>query len=167
VTGVQVEYHWGAASRTLPGQPYAWASIRCRLREHAHAQSSHPIRPIVSGGKPRIAGIVNITADSFSDGGRYLDPAAALAHARRLRADGADVIEMGPAASHPGSAPVTTAEERRRLAPVLERLGVDGIAVSVDSFWPGTLRFAVSAESVLVVAGDPAQPQRPYPDGTE
>jgi dihydropteroate synthase type 2 len=101
--------------------------------------------PLLPAGSPRIVGIVNITEDSFSDGGRYLDPAAALAHARRLRADSADVIELGPAASHPGSAPVTAAKERRRLAPVLERLAADGIPVSVDSFQPETLRFALSA----------------------
>lgn len=51
--------------------------------------------PLLPAGSPRIAGIVNITEDSFSDGGRHLDPAAALAHARRLRADGTDVIELG------------------------------------------------------------------------
>jgi dihydropteroate synthase type 2 len=101
--------------------------------------------PLLPAGSPRIVGVVNITADSFSDGGRYLDPAAAVAHARRLRADGADVIELGPAASHPGSAPVSAAEERQRLAPVLETLAADGTAVSVDSFRPQTLRFAVSA----------------------
>ena len=101
--------------------------------------------PLLPAGSPRIVGIVNITEDSFSDGGRYLDPAAALAHARGLLADGADVIELGPAASHPGSAPVSAAQERRRLAPVLERLAADGIPVSVDSFRPQTLRFAVSA----------------------
>jgi dihydropteroate synthase type 2 len=101
--------------------------------------------PLLPAGSPRVVGIVNITADSFSDGGRYLDPPAALAHARGLRADGADVIELGPAASHPGSAPVSAAEERRRLAPVLERLAADGIAVSVDSFQPETQQFALSA----------------------
>jgi dihydropteroate synthase type 2 len=100
---------------------------------------------LLPAGGPRIVGIVNITEDSFSDGGRYLDPAAALAHARRLRADGADVIELGPAASHPGSAPVTAAEERRRLIPVLEQLAAGGVPVSVDSSRPETLRFAVSA----------------------
>jgi dihydropteroate synthase len=104
-----------------------------------------PVSPLLPAGSPRIVGIVNITRDSFSDGGRYLDPAAALAHARRLRADGADVIELGPAASHPGSAPVSAGAERRRLAPVLERLAADGIPVSVDSFRTETLRFAVSA----------------------
>lgn len=101
--------------------------------------------PLVPEGDPRIVGIVNITEDSFSDGGRYLDPAAALAYARKLRADGADVIELGPAASHPGSALVTAAEEQRRLAPVLEPLVDDGIPVSVDSFQTQTLRFAISA----------------------
>ena len=100
---------------------------------------------LLPAGNPRIVGIVNITEDSFSDGGRYLDPGAALAHARRLRADGADVIELGAAASHPGSAPVSAAQERRRLAPALETLAADGTAVSVDSFLPETLRFAVSA----------------------
>ena len=104
-----------------------------------------PPGPLLPAGSPRIVGIVNITEDSFSDGGRYLDPAAAVAHARRLLADGADVIELGPAASHPDSAPVSAAEERRRLAPVLEQLAADGVPVSVDSFRPETLRFAVSA----------------------
>ena len=89
-------------------------------------------------------GIVNITEDSFSDGGRYLEPAAALDHARRLKADGADIVELGPAASHPDSKPVTTAEEQRRLAPVLEALVADGIQVSVDSFHPETQLFAIS-----------------------
>jgi dihydropteroate synthase type 2 len=104
-----------------------------------------PPGALLPAGGPRIVGIVNITEDSFSDGGRYLDPAAALAHARRLRADGADVIELGPAASHPGSAPVTAAEERRRLVPVLEQLAAGGVPVSVDTSRPETLRFAVSA----------------------
>jgi dihydropteroate synthase type 2 len=101
--------------------------------------------PLLPAASPRIVGIVNITADSFSDGGSYLDPAAALAHARRLRAEGADVIELGPAASHPGSAPVSAAEERRRLAPVVAQLAAEGIPVSVDSFLPETQRFALCA----------------------
>jgi dihydropteroate synthase len=104
-----------------------------------------PPGPLLPAGIPRIVGIVNITQDSFSDGGRYLDPAAAISHARKLRAEGADIIELGPAASHPDSAPVSVAEERTRLAPVLGQLTADGIAVSVDSFLPETLRFAVSA----------------------
>ncbi len=100
--------------------------------------------PLLPTGRPRVIGIVNITEDSFSDGGRYLAPADALGHARRLLADGADIIELGPAASHPDSKPVTAAEEQRRLAPVLESLAADGIPVSVDSFRPETQRFAIS-----------------------
>jgi dihydropteroate synthase type 2 len=103
------------------------------------------VSPLLPAGDPQIVGIVNMTEDSFSDGGRYLDPEAAIVHARRLRGDGADVIELGPAASHPGSAPVTAAQEQRRLAPVLEQLAADGIPVSVDSFRPETQRFAISA----------------------
>ena len=111
---------------------------------------SNPVTPVLTdpllpAGDPRVVGIVNITEDSFSDGGRHLAPAAALAHARKLRAEGADVIELGPAASHPGSVPVTAAEEQRRLAPIVEQLVADGIPVSVDSFLPETLRFAASA----------------------
>src|ERR1700734_2491356 len=100
--------------------------------------------PLLPAGSPRIVGIVNITEDSFSDGGCYLDPAAAVAHARSLRADGADIIEVVPAASHPDSAPVPVAEERRRLAPILEQLAADGIPVSVASFRPETIGFAIS-----------------------
>jgi dihydropteroate synthase type 2 len=103
------------------------------------------VAPVLPAGDPRIVGIVNITEDSFSDGGRYLDPEAAIVHARRLRGEGADVVELGPAASHPGSAPVTAAEEQRRLASVLEQLAADGIPVSVDSSRPQTQRFAISA----------------------
>jgi dihydropteroate synthase len=102
------------------------------------------VDPLLPAGNPLIVGIVNITEDSFSDGGRYLDPSAALTHARKLRADGADIIELGPAASHPDSVPVTAAEEQRRFAPVLEQLAADRIPVSVDSFRPETLRFALA-----------------------
>ncbi len=104
-----------------------------------------PLGPLLPAGNPRIVGIVNLTEDSFSDGGRYLDPVAAVVHARKLRADGADIIELGPASSHPDSAPVSSAQERRRLAPVLEQLSADGTPVSVDSFRSETLQFAVSA----------------------
>ena len=96
-------------------------------------------------GRPRLVGIVNITEDSFSDGGMYLAAADALACARRLRSEGADIIELGPAASHPDSARVTAEEEQRRLAPVLGSLAADGIPVCVDSFLPETQRFAISS----------------------
>jgi dihydropteroate synthase type 2 len=94
-------------------------------------------------GKPRLVGVVNLTADSFSDGGRYLDPTAAVAHAHRLAAEGADVVELGPASTHPDAAPVPAAEEIRRLAPVLDALLSEGLALSVDSREPETQRYAL------------------------
>lgn len=66
-----------------------------------------------------IFGIVNITSDSFSDGGRYLAPDAAIAQARKLMAEGADVIDLGPASSNPDAAPVSSDTEIARIAPVL------------------------------------------------
>ncbi|TDB90693.1 dihydropteroate synthase [Actinomadura sp. KC216] len=92
---------------------------------------------------PRLIGIVNLTTDSFSDGGLHLAPEKALRHAHDLRAGGADIIELGPAASHPGSEPVTAAEQRERLAPVMASLAEENIPVSVDSFHPDILRFAI------------------------
>lgn len=94
--------------------------------------------------RPHIVGIVNITTDSFSDGGRYLAPEDALAHARRLRSEGADIIELGPASSHPDAARITADEERRRLAPVIEQLTAEDIPLSVDSLLPDTQRFAIT-----------------------
>jgi dihydropteroate synthase type 2 len=126
-----------------------------------------PPGPLLPAGNPRIVGIVNITEDSFSDGGRYLDPAVAVTHARKLLTDGADIIELGPAASHPDSAPVSAAQERRRLAPVLEasdcRLIVmhtvqaAGAATRVltdeAAVWDGTLRFLARRLAALQAAG--------------
>jgi dihydropteroate synthase type 2 len=94
--------------------------------------------------RPRIVGVVNMTEDSFSDGGLYVAPEDALAHAGRLRSDGADIIELGPASSHPDAERVSAEEERRRLAPVIERLIAERVPVSIDSFLPDTQRFAVA-----------------------
>ena len=93
---------------------------------------------------PRLFGIVNLTEDSFSDGGRYLDPGAAIAHARALAGAGAAVIDLGAAASNVMAKPVDPAEEIRRLEPVIAALAGDGIAVSVDSFRPEVQRFAIA-----------------------
>ena len=94
--------------------------------------------------RPILVGIVNITADSFSDGGRFLDPAAAIAHARRLAANGADVVELGAAASNVAADPVPPAEEIRRLDPVLAALAGGGMPLAVDTCEPETQRFALS-----------------------
>jgi dihydropteroate synthase len=80
-----------------------------------------------------VMGIVNVTPDSFSDGGRTFAPADAIAHARRLLAEGADLVDLGAESTRPGSEPVPPAEQFRRLAPVLDALAGDGACVSVDT----------------------------------
>jgi dihydropteroate synthase type 2 len=92
---------------------------------------------------PGLFGILNITEDSFSDGRRYLDPAAALTGARRLVEAGADVVDLGAAASNIAARPVEPSEEIRRLTPVIAALKADGVPISVDSFQIETQRFAL------------------------
>jgi dihydropteroate synthase type 2 len=99
---------------------------------------------VTGPGDPRIVGIVNVTADSFSDGGRYLEPAAALAHAHALVDAGADVVELGAASSNPDAAAVPPAEEMRRLAPLLGPLVGAGVTVGVDTWQPATQRWAIA-----------------------
>ncbi len=78
-------------------------------------------------------GIVNVTPDSFSDGGRWLDPEAAIAHGRALAAEGADILDVGGESTRPGAAAVDAEEERRRVIPVVEALAADGLRVSIDT----------------------------------
>ena len=94
--------------------------------------------------RPLIVGIVNITADSFSDGGRFLDPAAAIAHTRNLAAEGADIVELGAAASNVAAGSIPPEEEIGRLAPVLTALADGGAKLAVDTYSPQTQRFALS-----------------------
>nr|QBB78484.1 hypothetical protein [uncultured organism] len=88
----------------------------------------------------KLLGIVNVTRDSFSDGGRFLDPAAAIAHARELLRDGADVIDVGAESTHPDAEPVSVEEEIARLTPVVGALKAEGAAVSVDTCKPAVMR---------------------------
>jgi dihydropteroate synthase type 2 len=93
---------------------------------------------------PSILGIVNLTEDSFSDGGRYLAPEAALAQARKLAKDGASIVDLGAAASNPNAKPVAPAEEIARLASVVAALREEGLAVSIDSFATEVQRWALA-----------------------
>jgi dihydropteroate synthase type 2 len=94
--------------------------------------------------RPLLVAILNITDDSFSDGGRYLDPAAAIAQARALAAGGADIVELGAAASNIAAKPVSAEEEIRRLQPVIATLKGDGVPLSIDTFQIETQRFALA-----------------------
>jgi dihydropteroate synthase len=109
-----------------------------------------------------VMGVVNVTPDSFSDGGLYLDTAAAFAHARELEQQGAAILDIGGESTRPGAAPVATAEELRRVLPVIEALGSgDSTAqVSIDTSKAAVARAAIEAGATLVndvsaLRGDP------------
>jgi dihydropteroate synthase len=94
--------------------------------------------------RPRVMGIVNVTPDSFSDGGRHAGTSAALAHCERLLAEGADILDIGGESSRPGAAPVPADEELRRVVPVLEGALKLGCPVSVDTMKPAVMREALA-----------------------
>ncbi|MDX2200090.1 MAG: dihydropteroate synthase [Phycisphaerae bacterium] len=116
---------------------------------------------------PQLLGIVNVTRDSFSDGGKYLDHDAALAHARKLRADGAAIIDLGAQSTHPDSARVSPDEQIERLTPLIAALRREGIPVSADADDPRVIAACAAngvdfindvsgmrnAESIAAVAG--------------
>jgi dihydropteroate synthase len=93
-------------------------------------------------------GVVNITPDSFSDGGRFLDAGQAIAHARRLADDGADIIDIGGESTRPGAAPVSQDEEMGRILPVLEK--VRDLPVSVDTRRPAVMKAALEAGASMI-----------------
>ena len=98
----------------------------------------------MKGQPSHILGILNITRDSFSDGGRYLDPDAALWHARRMLADGADVIDVGAESTNPDAEGVPAEEEIARLTPVVAALKADGARVSVDTHKAEVMRHVLA-----------------------
>lgn len=100
--------------------------------------------------RPRVMGVLNVTPDSFSDGGRFLDPARAIAHGRAMLADGADLVDVGGESTRPGAAPVDEATELARVVPVVEALARDGALVSVDTSTPAVMRAAVAAGAAMI-----------------
>ncbi|OGA46509.1 MAG: dihydropteroate synthase [Betaproteobacteria bacterium RIFCSPLOWO2_12_FULL_62_58] len=100
--------------------------------------------------RPLIMGVVNVTPDSFSDGGRYATTDHAVAHARSLIEQGADMLDIGGESTRPGAASVTLEEERRRVLPVLEALQDCGVPVSVDTQKPALMREAIAAGAAMV-----------------
>lgn len=90
--------------------------------------------------RPRVVGIVNITSDSFSDGGRYLLAEAAIAHTFRLIEEGADIIDIGAESSRPGATPLSAQDELLRLLPVLKSVRDAGVPISVDTYKPEVMQ---------------------------
>ncbi|MDZ3824250.1 MAG: dihydropteroate synthase [Pseudoxanthomonas sp.] len=101
--------------------------------------------------RPRVMGIVNVTPDSFSDGGRHADAAAAIAHGLALVAEGADLLDVGGESTRPGAAPVPVEEELRRVLPVVEGLvAASAVPVSIDTSRPEVMRAAVAAGAGMI-----------------
>ena len=117
---------------------------------------------LLADGRPLVMGILNVTPDSFSDGGRFLDPALAIAQARRMAAEGADIIDIGAESTRPYGSAVSVAleEELARLEPVLPHLTRMGTAISIDTMKAKVAAWALDAGATMVndvwgLQGDP------------
>jgi dihydropteroate synthase len=125
--------------------------------------ADHPLlRALLSKPYPAVMGVLNVTPDSFSDGGQFLAPDRALAQARTMIAGGADIIDVGAESTRPygGSQPISLEEELKRLRPILTELVSLGVPVSIDSMKPAVVAFALEAgvaiaNDVWGLQGDP------------
>ena len=107
--------------------------------------------PLALGARTLVMGIINVTPDSFADGGRRFDPALAIAYGLRMTADGADILDVGGESTRPGAEPVDAGEELRRVLPVVEALARDGrVPVSIDTYKAAVARDAVAAGATIV-----------------
>lgn len=100
--------------------------------------------------RPLIVGIVNVTPDSFSDGGRFVSTQAAIEHGLRLAQNGADLLDIGGESTRPGAEPVAVEEEKHRVVPVIEALAQAGHVVSIDTRKPEVMQAALDAGAVMV-----------------
>jgi len=143
-TSVVILATWGQYQRLLPKlrrQPFRLAEAATEIERALRAYVARvprtiagPHRSFVVGDFPRVMGVVNVTPDSFSDGGLHLEPSAAIAHAERLVAEGASMIDIGGESSRPKSTPVSPEVEWSRIAPVLAGLvGRLAVPISVDT----------------------------------
>ncbi len=100
--------------------------------------------------RPQVMGIVNLTPDSFSDGGTHADAAAAMAHCERLLKEGADILDLGAESSRPGAAPLPESDELARLLPVLRDAVTLGVPISVDTYKPEVMRAALDLGADII-----------------
>src|SRR5262245_58180295 len=108
-------------------------------------------RTLHLGERTLIVGVLNVTPDSFSDGGKYQDPDRAFAHAIELEEQGADIIDIGAESTRPGSSRISEAEELRRLVPVLKRLkGKLNVPISVDTYKSAVAEKAVELGAEII-----------------
>jgi dihydropteroate synthase len=120
---------------------------------NATVGAPHPaLRALLSGPIPAVMGVLNVTPDSFSDGGQFLAPERALAQARRLVAEGAEILDIGAESTRPygGMAPISAEEELGRLRPVLSKIVALGVPVSIDSMKSEVAAFAMDHGAAMV-----------------
>src|SRR5260370_37419249 len=121
-----------------------------------------PDRVLSLGQRPLVMGIINVTPDSFSDGGSFTSPQTAFEHGLRLIEEGADLLDIGGESSRPGAAPVALDEELRRVLPVVEALAKrSSVPISVDTYKADAARACLAAGAAVVnditaLTGDPA-----------
>jgi dihydropteroate synthase len=117
----------------------------------AAVPAGHPVlRALLSRPRPAVMGILNVTPDSFSDGGQFIAPEHALAQARRMIAEGADIIDIGAESTRPyGAQPVSADEEMQRLRPVLAAVVALGVPVSIDSMKSAVVAWALDAGAAI------------------
>ena len=139
-----------ALARLLPGGevlpvaavPSRWRPVLDRI--------ATPLSWAGLAGRPSIMGVLNVTADSFSDGGRYLDPGSAVAAGLEMAEQGADLVDVGGESTRPGAQAVPPEQERARLVPVVRALAAQGVAVSVDTRNAATMAAALDAGARIV-----------------
>ncbi|WP_433546352.1 dihydropteroate synthase [Streptomyces sp. CA-294286] len=121
---------------------------------------THPVEGLPEWDRCAVMGVVNVTPDSFSDGGRWFDTTAAVKRGLALVAEGADLVDVGGESTRPGASRVDAAEELKRVVPVVRGLVSEGVTVSVDTMRAGVAEQAVAAGAVLVndVSGGLADP---------
>jgi dihydropteroate synthase len=121
-------------------------------RTAAVPAAPHPLDRLLARRRPIVMGILNLTPDSFADGGRFLDPAKAVAHAERMIAEGADIVDVGAESTrpYPGMRPVSAEEELARLMPVLPQVIALGVPVSIDTIKAAVAARALAAGAAIV-----------------
>ena len=121
-------------------------------RNFTTTNQAQPLERLLAAGRPLVMGILNITPDSFSDGGQFFDSASALAQARRMIAEGADILDIGAESTRPygGRLPVSAEDECTRLAPVLSEVVKLGLPVSIDTFKAKTAAYALEQGATIL-----------------
>jgi dihydropteroate synthase len=135
-------------SAWIEQQPDPLRQDAARLLERLLAPPSWPDG--LAPRRPLLMGVVNVTPDSFSDGGEFLEPGAAMAHGLRLHAEGADIVDVGGESTRPGAAAVSVEEEIRRVVPVIQALARAGVLVSIDSRKAAVMRAAIAAGARMI-----------------